>query len=473
MTPDEFRKQAHVFTDWMADYLKNIENYPVRSQVKPGEITAQLAPAAPYAGEPMERIFQDFKDIILPGMSHWQNPNFFAFFPSISSPPSVLAEMLTNTMGAICLSWQSSPAATELETRMMEWLREALDLPAGFQGVTQDSASASTLCAFLAAREKATGYAINEQGFAAGAGLTAYCSAEAHSSIDKAARIAGYGSLNLRKIPVDAHFSLQPEQLEAAILADIAAGRKPAICVATLGTTSSSGFDDIEAIGRICNRHGIWLHVDAAWAGSALILPECRWMSKGMEYADSMVFNPHKWLYVSFDCSVLFVRDPGALIQTFEVTPEYLKAREGNQVINYRDWGIPLGRAFRSLKLWFVLRTYGIEGLQAELRRHIALAEALAQVVAAEPDFDLVAPARLALFCFRFHPKGLDDESALDRINERLLNALNDSGEIYLTQTRSAGKYVIRFSVGQAATEARHTEAGWLRIKETARSLAR
>ncbi len=472
MTPEEFGKNAQEFSRWMAEYLANIESYPVSADVMPGDILSRLPETAPDQGEEMAGIFDDFRKIIIPGMTHWQNPNFFAFFPSISSPPSVLAEMLTATIGSIGLGWHSAPAATELETRMMEWLRQALDLPPEFSGVIQDTASTSTLVAFLTAREVATDYAVNEAGFAAGAGLVAYSSVEAHSSVDKAVRIAGYGIRNLRKIPVNAAFAMDAAVFEETVLQDIAAGLKPAICVATLGTTGASGFDDLVAIGKICREHKIWLHVDAAWAGSALILPEYRDMAKGMEFADSFVFNPHKWLYTGFDCSAYFVRDPGLLIRTFEIMPEYLKGRDDERVINYRDWGIPLGRKFRALKLWFVLRSYGIAGLQAELRRHINLARDMAEQVTVAPDFELVAPAKLALLSFRYRPDGVDDEAVLDKLNEQLLNSLNDSGKLCLTQTRTNGKYVIRVSIGQAMTEARHVKAAWERITATARHLS-
>ena len=446
----------------MADYLANVESYPVRARVEPGEIAASLADAAPESGEPIEAIFCDFESLVLPGMTHWQHPNFFAYFPANSSPPSVLAEMLTAALGAQCMSWQTSPAATELETRMMEWLRAMIGLPEDFRGVIQDTASAATLCAIVTARERA-----------AGAGeFTVYCSAEAHSSIEKGARIAGLGRDSVRKIAVDDRFAMVPLALDDVIRADIAAGRRPLCVVATLGTTGTSGFDPLRPIGEICRRHGIWLHVDAAWAGSALVAPEHRWMIDGVEGADSFVFNPHKWLLTNFDCSAYFVRDPEALVRAFEILPEYLKTAEDDRVVNYRDWGVPLGRRFRALKLWFVIRSYGVEGLRQHIRTHIEMAQELAGEIAQSEDFEILAPATLSLFCFRYRPRGIDDPAQIDALNQDLLDRLNDSGALFLTHTRIGGALAIRFCVGQTATERRHVAAAWRCIQQTARNLS-
>ncbi len=473
MEISEFRRHAHQLVDWMADYLETVERYPVRAQVRPGEIAARLPPSPPREGEDMETIFEDFKRDILPGMTHWQHPSFFAYFPANASPPSVLAEMLTATLAAQCMLWQTSPAATEMETRMTDWLRQMIGLPEGFSGVIQDSASSATLCAILTAREQASDGRGNESGLAGGPRLAVYTSEEAHSSIEKGVRIAGLGSENLRKIPTDDDLALRPDALEAAIKADIAAGVQPACVVASLGATGVGAVDPLAAIGEICRRYDIFLHVDAAWAGSALILPEQRWMLAGAEQIDSLVFNPHKWLLTNFDCSAHFVRDPQALIRTLSILPEYLKTREGEAVIDYRDWSVPLGRRFRALKLWFVLRSYGVERLQALLRDHIAWTAALADDIAAEPDFELTSPARLALLSFRYKPDGVEDPVALDRLNERLLTDLNDSGRIYLTQTRLNGRYVIRFAVGQTYTRQHHIEAAWDLIKQTVRQMER
>ena len=470
MNNEAFRAHAHGFVDWMADYLANVESYPVRSQVEPGEIAARLPESAPERGESMEAIFADFERLVMPGITHWQHPSFFAYFPANSSPPSVLAEMLTATLGAQCMLWQTSPAATEMETRVLDWLRRMVGLPEGLKGVIQDTASAATLCALLTARERHGDWRTNEAGLTGAERFTAYCSAEAHSSVEKAVKICGLGSASLRKIAVDDRFAMRADALDGAVRADLDAGRTPLFAVATLGTTGSSGFDPLRGIGELCAAHGIWLHVDAAWAGSALVLPEHRWMIEGIEHADSFVFNPHKWLFTNFDCSAYFVRDPGALVRTFEILPEYLRTSEAGRVIDYRDWGIPLGRRFRALKLWFVLRSYGVEGLRARIRAHIDMAHALAAKIEAAPDFEVLAPPVLSLLCFRYRPTGAED-AAIETLNQRLLKALNDSGALYLTQTRINGAFAIRFSIGQTATEPRHVEAAWTRIQETARAI--
>ncbi|WP_417319422.1 pyridoxal phosphate-dependent decarboxylase family protein [Emcibacter sp.] len=467
MDNSEFRKQAHKFVDWMADYLEHVEDYPVKSTARPGEITAQIPDSAPATGENMDDIFQDFQNIILPGMTHWQHPGFMAYFPANASPPSVLAEMLTSTLAAQCMSWQTSPAATELEERMMDWLRQLTGLPEEFVGCIQDTASTATLAALLCARERLHKFATNHSGLSIAGTHTTYASAEVHSSVDKAVRIAGLGSDNLRKITVDENFAMNPEDLEHAIESDLNAGCIPTCVVVTLGSTSLSAIDPLRKIGEICQKYKIWLHVDAAWAGSALVLPEFRWMIDGIDLADSLVFNPHKWLLTQFDCSAFFVRDKAALIQTFEILPEYLKTREGDRVNNYRDWGIQLGRRFRALKLWFVLRSYGQEGLQNHLRKHIGFCQDLARKVEDHREFELLAPHPLALFCFRYKPEGLDKEE-LDLANERLLEKINDSGKLYLTQTRINGQYALRFVSGSPTTEQRHIDEAWALIQNIA-----
>lgn len=472
MDSKEFRQHAHEFVDWMADYLEGVEALPVRSQVAPGEIAAKLPEAPPEGPESMDVIFADFKRDVLPGVTHWQHPSFFAYFPANSSPPSVLAEMLTATMGAQCMMWQTSPAATEMETCVLDWLRQMLGLPEGFVGTIQDSASSATLCAILTARERATGWRVNRNGLASEAPLVVYCSEETHSAVEKGAKIAGLGAANVRKLPVDESFAMRAEALDRAITEDTAAGRVPACVVATLGATGSGGIDPLRPISEICHHRDVFLHIDAAWAGSALILPEYRWMIEGIEAVDSFVFNPHKWLMTNFDCSAHYVRDPEALIRTLTILPEFLKGPETGTVIDYRDWGVPLGRRFRALKLWFVIRSYGVSGLREILKRHIALAREAEAELAAEPDFEILAPARLALFCFRYHPKGVDEPARLDAMNQALLSRLNDSGRLYLTQTRLRGATVIRFQVGQTRTDRRHVAAALDLIRETARALS-
>ena len=469
----EYRRQAHRLVDWMADYLETVESRPVRSPVAPGEVAERLPAGPPETGEPFERIFSDFERDLLPGVTHWQHPSFFAYFPANSSPPSVLAEMLTAALGVNCMLWQTSPAGTELETRALDWLRQMIGLPEGFAGVIQDTASSATLCAILAARERATGFAANRRGVSDGDRLRLYTSVEAHSSVEKAVRIAGLGSESLRAIPVDDEGGMRPDALAKALEADVAAGAKPILVAATVGTTGASGFDRLDVVGDLCRRHGAMLHVDAAWAGTAAVAPEFRWMLEGVEHADSVVVNPHKWMMVNFDCSAHFVRDPAAFVRTFEIVPEYLRTTEHGRVIDYRDWGIALGRRFRALKLWFVIRSYGVEGLRAMVRRHVGLARELAAAIDAEEDFELVVAPRLALLCFRYRPPEVAEPGALDDLNERLLGTLNDSGRVYLTQTRVGGAYVIRFCVGQTATEGRHVEAAWGFIREAARGLAR
>ena len=373
MDKETFRKFGYKFVDWVADYFEGVEKYPVCSQVKPGEIKNHLPASPSLQAEPMDKIFEDFKKIISPGITHWQHPSWFAYFPANNSPPSVLAELLTAGLGAQCMSWQTSPAAAELEEVVTDWLRQMLGLPDGLAGVIQDTASTATLCALLTARERATGFNSNRSGLSDP--LVVYSSDQTHSSIEKGVRIAGFGRENLRLIPTDEAYAMIPDKLEEAVRQDKRRGLKPACVVATLGTTSSTAIDPLADIGKICREHGLWLHVDAAFAGSAAILPEMRWMLEGAELMDSFVFNPHKWLFTNFDCSAYFVKDPAALIRTFEIHPEYLKTGHDAQVKNYRDWGIQLGRRFRALKLWFVIRSYGVEGLRAMLREHLRLAQ--------------------------------------------------------------------------------------------------
>lgn len=470
MTHSEFRAHAHQLADWMADYFEQIAAYPVKPDLSPGDIKAQLPASPPQQGEPFEAMMSDFERIILPGMTHWQHPQFFAYFPASRSAPSVLAEMLTAAMGAQCMIWQTSPAAEELEERVMEWLREMLGLPAGLTGVIQDTASTATLAALLTAREQATGWNVNKEGLYAATPLRVYASGQAHSSILKDVRIAGFGEDNLVFIPTDENFAMIPGALEKAIQDDLAKGFKPACVVAALGTTSSTAIDPLRPIGEICRRHRVFLHVDAAYAGAALLLPEMRWMSDGMELADSFVFNPHKWMFVNFDCTAYYVRDKAALLRTFSILPEYLKTPEDHLVNNYRDWGIPLGRRFRALKLWFVVRSYGVEGLQALIREHVRVGQWLAQAVDEAPDFERMAPAPLNLVCFRYRPAGDHTEEALDRMNEDILRRLNASGRILLTQTKLNGRYVIRMVAGNTEASLEEVQKGWELVKQVARN---
>jgi len=469
---EAFRRHAHDLVERMTRYLAEIERHPVRAQTRPGEIAARLPARAPEAGEPFARLLEDVEELVIPGLTHWQHPRFLAYFPANSSPPSVLAEMLTATFAVNAMLWQTSPAATEMETRILDWLRAAIGLPEGFTGVIQSTASEATLCALLVARERKTGFRSREEGLFEAGPLAVYASEEAHSSVEKAAMIAGYGRRYLRLIATDDDLAMRPDALRAAIARDREQGITPCCVVATLGTTGTGAFDPLAEIGRIAKEWDLYYHIDAAWAGSALILPEWRHLADGAELADSFVFNPHKWLLTNFDCSAHFLRRPEELQRTLSVMPAYLRSRESGRVIDYRDWGIPLGRRFRALKLWFVLRSYGLEGLRAILRRHIELASELATRIGDEPDFELVTGPNLALLTFRFRP-GDARESELDALNERLLEAVNADGFTYLTPTRVRGRYVLRICVGQTRTEARHVRECWARIRDIARGLAR
>lgn len=459
-----------MLVDWMAGYLENIEQYPVKSQVKPGEIFNSLPVQPPQYPEPFDNLFSDFQEIIMPGITHWQNPNFFAYFPANSSPPSVLGEMITATLGAQCMNWETSPAAAELEEKMMIWLRDLIGLPDTFEGIIQDSASTGTLAALITAREKSTEFEVNNKGFKNFPVLRVYCSEQAHSSVEKAVKICGIGKSNLVKIPVREDLSMDPSALEKAVTGDLKLGYKPCCVIATVGTTGTTAVDPVREIGEICSLNNIWFHVDAAMAGTALILPEYQWMIDGKEYISSILFNPHKWMFTNFDCTAFFIKDAGQLIKTFEILPEYLKTRTRGKVNDYRDWGIPLGRRFRALKLWFVIRSYGIEELKNKIRNHIRFASELKKMIFAENDFELMAPVVINVVCFRYKPDGCNEE-ILNRINEQLNHALNDSGKIYLSHTSVNGKYTLRMVTGQTNVTLLHVADAWELIRKTAREI--
>jgi aromatic-L-amino-acid decarboxylase len=469
MSPEAFRRHGRALVDWIADYYERIESFPVLSQARPGDVRASLPARPPARGEAFETILADFDRCILPGITHWQSPSFFAFFPANSSGPAVLGELLSAGLAVQGMLWATSPACTELETHVLDWLADMLALPERFKsngpggGVIQDSASSASLCALLAARERATGYEGNERG--ASGRLVAYASSQTHSSVEKAVKIAGLGRENLRLVEVDDRFAMRPDALASRIQADRRAGRTPCFVCATVGTTSSNAIDPLPEIGPICRDQGLWLHVDAAMSGTAALCPEFRHIHKGLEFADSYCVNPHKWMFTNFDCDCFFVAERAALIRTLSILPEYLRnqATETGAVIDYRDWGIPLGRRFRSLKLWFVIRHYGVEGLQYHVREHVRLAQTFVRWVEESPRFELAAPAPLNLVCFR-HGGG-------DALNERLLDRLNRSGKLYLTHTRLNDRYTLRFCVGQTNTEERHVARAWMLIQETAKSL--
>ena len=469
MDKKSFKRFGYEFIDWLSEYFDEIEKFPVMSKIEPGGVRLRLPADPPLQGEPMDQIFEDFKKIILPGITHWQHPSWFAYFPANNSPPSILAELLTAGLGAQCMIWQTSPAAAELEEVVLEWLRKMLGLPEGMEGVIQDTASTASLCALLTAREKATNFKANRKGFRDP--LVVYASEETHSSIEKGVKIAGYGKENLRYIETDEAFAMIPEKLEQAVVQDKENGLQPACVVATLGTTSSTAIDPLEAVGKICRRHGLWLHVDAAFAGTAAILPEKKEMLEGAEYMDSFVFNPHKWMFTNFDCSAYFVRDPGALIRTFEIHPEYLKTGHDARVKNFRDWGIQLGRRFRALKLWFVIRSYGVEGLQKMVREHIRLAQLFKEWVEEHQLFELMAPVNVSLVCFRMNDGRAEEE--LHALNRKLLESLNQTGKIYLTHTSLRRKYVLRMAIGSRMTEEKHLHAAWKLILSKAEEIRR
>lgn len=469
MNADEFRRHGRELIDWIADYLETVATRPVLSQVAPGDVRRKLPPSAPETGEPFEAILRDVDEIIMPGVTHWQSPNFFGFFPANNSYPSILGDLLSSGLGVQGMLWATSPACTELETHVMDWLVEMLGLPAHFRsdsaggGVIQDTASTATLVALLAARERATGGASNETGV--DGRIAVYTSSQAHSSVEKAVRISGIGSDNLRLVDVDDRFAMRPEHLRELMASDAAAGRIPAFVCATSGTTSSTAFDPVAEIADVCREFGAWLHVDAALAGTAALCPELRWLNAGVEAADSYVFNPHKWMLTNFDCSAFWVRERSALLSALSILPEYLRnaASESGAVIDYRDWQIQLGRRFRALKLWFVIRSYGAEGLREMVRRHVSLAQEFARWVEASDEFELAAPAPLSLVCFR-HKGG---NAKTQAIHERV----NSSGRAYLTHTKLADRYVLRVSIGQRTTERRHVEAVWQLLQDAARAV--
>ena len=471
MTPEEFRRHGHELIDWIADYQTNVERYPVVSQVAPGDILRSLPAAPPQRGESFTAMLQDVNDLIMPGVTHWQSPNFFAYFPSNNSGPGILGELLSAGLGVQGMLWITSPACTELETHVLDWVAQMLDLPPQFMstgsggGVIQDSASSAALVAMLAARERASGYRSNDTGVTAGPDggkLIAYISSQTHSSLDKAAMISGIGRDNLRHVAVDEQFALRPDALRAQIQADLAAGLTPFFVTANVGSTSSEAMDPVRAVGEICREFGLWLHVDAAMAGTATICPEFRAIQDGVELADSYCFNPHKWMFTNFDCTCFFVADRHALTKSLSILPEYLRnaATESDAVIDYRDWQISLGRRFRALKLWFVIRHYGVDGLRHHIRRHVALAQEFERWVADDPDFVVVAPVPLNLICFR-HVAG-------DQVNEEIVTRLNRSGALFLTHTKLNGHYTIRMMIGQSHTELRHVESAWALIRQTA-----
>jgi aromatic-L-amino-acid decarboxylase len=471
MDGKEFRDWSRRAADWGADYRASLRDRPVRPGVDPGTIFQSIDVSPPEQAEPMEMIFADFEKKIVPGMTHWQHPRFFAYFPANAAPVSVVAEYLVSAMAAQCMLWQTSPAATELETRTVDWMRQALGLPEGFSGVIQDSASSATLAAVLTMREKALDWQGNRKGLAGQAAVRIYSSDQVHTSIDRAIWVAGIGEENLVRIPAGGRWrSMDAAALEAAIVADRAAGLLPAGIVACVGGTSTGGTDDIAAVVEVARRHGLYLHVDAAWAGSAMICPEYRHFWAGVEGADSIVFNPHKWLGAQFDCSIQFLRDPESHVRTLAIRPDYLKTHGHDGIVNYSEWSVPLGRRFRALKLWFLLRAHGLENLRRMIRNHVAWSGQLAERLGQEPDFEIVTEPMLSLFSFRHRPPaGVD----ANEHNLALVNAINDDGRIYLTQTKVDGRVAIRFQAGSFDATEQDVAVAFEVIAEIARRLGR
>lgn len=463
MSAEEFRRAGHDLIDWIAQYLEGCEEYPVLSRAAPGEVRRGIEAPLPQRGESWEAMWRDVETLIMPGLTHWQSPNFYAYFPANASYPAILGELLSAGLGVNGMLWSCSPAATELEMFVLDWLVDLLALPAHFKGagVIQDTASSASLCALLAAREQALAWRGNTAGLAAAGGrLTIYTSDQAHSSIEKAAMIAGLGRENVRLVKSDDAGAMVPAHLEQLIDADRAAGRTPCFVSATMGTTSSLAMDPLRAIGAIAARARAWFHVDGAMAGTALACPEFRGIADGLDLADSFCVNPHKWMLTNFDLDAFYVREPQRLVRTLSILPEYLRAAQSDDVVNYRDWHIPLGRRFRALKLWFVIRSYGVEGIRAHVRRHVALAARFAQRVREDDRFELAAPPSLNLVCFRLR--------AGDAPSEALLRRLNESGKIHLTHTKLHGRYALRLCIGSPRTQERHVEAAWALIQRTA-----
>jgi len=461
MDAQDFRRLGYQLVDWIADYREGLERLPVMSQAQPGDIRAAFPDHPPQQGGRMAQALAVLERDVMPGITHWNHPSFFAYFPSNTSYASILGDLAASGIGAQGMSWQTSPAATEVEEVVMDWLRQMVDFSPAFTGVIHDTASTATFTALLCAREKASGYAQNEEGLQSGeAPLVVYASDQGHSSIEKAALLAGFGRAFLRLIPTDENHAIRLDLLKEAIESDLDIGLRPCALVAAVGTTGTTAVDPVAAMADLAKQHGLWLHVDAALAGTAMVLPECRWMWEGVERADSLVFNPHKWMGVGFDFSAYYVRDPQHLIRVMSTNPSYLRTAQDGQVSNFRDWHIQLGRRFRALKLWFYLMDVGVEGLQARLRRDLENAQWLKAQVDAAPDWERLAPVPLQTVCIRHLKPGLD-EVALAAHNLDLARRVNDSGKAYLTPSMLKGKQMLRVSIGAETTERRHVEALW------------
>jgi aromatic-L-amino-acid decarboxylase len=474
MPAEEFRQYGHQLIDWIADFLTKVGELPAFPPVQPGEIRSLLPTAPPEHGEPMKEILSDVDCVIMPGMAHWNHPRFFAYFTSSGSGPGILGELLSAALNVNSMLWQACPAATELEEVTLDWLRQMLGLPAEFWGVIYDGGSSSTFHAIAAAREQLNELQIRERGLAGRSDvprLRLYTSEHGHSSIDKAALALGLGLDSVRRVAVDDEYRMLPQALAEAIAEDRRAGYLPFCVVATVGTTSCTSIDPVAAIANVCAREGLWLHVDAAHGGAAAAVPEMRHVLDGCARADSLVVNPHKWLFVPLGLSVLYTRYPAVLRCAFSLVPEYLKTAQDERAVNYMDYGIPLGRRFNAVKLWFVLRYFGVAGLAARIREHLRLAQRFARRVDEHPDFERLAPVPLSTICFRVHPRGLDDEAALDQLNAQLLRAINETGEAFLSHTKLAGRFVIRLVVSHLRTDEAQINRVWEIAQEQLRRL--
>ena len=469
MKIEDFQKHSHELVDWMFKYLKEIERYPIKPNIEPGEIYKSLPSSPPKSGESFEKIFDDFNRKIIPGITHWQSPNFHAFFPANNSYPSILAEMLISTIGAQCMMWDTSPAATELEQKVTEWIRDSIGLPSNWSGVINDTASVATICSLLTARENHSKFKINTDGFSDNK-YKVYCSKETHSSIEKAVKIIGLGSRNLHKIDTDTNLSMDLKKLKNQINKDIESDNIPLAIISTYGTTGTVAFDSINEIALIAKKYKIWHHVDAAYAGSALFLDEYKKDIKNIKYADSFVFNPHKWMLTNFDCSLYYVKDEEKLIKTLEIHPEYLKSSSKN-IKNYKDWSIQLGRRFRALKLWFVIRSYGINGIKKYLKNHINLAKYLKKIIVDDNEFELTTEQNMNMINFRFNPKKSKNNNEINKLNVKLIHELNKTGKIYLSHTMINDIYSIRMPIGSTSVNIDNIKSSWKLIKKVSQNI--
>ncbi len=467
---EAFRAEGHRLVDWIARYLEGAERFPVLPRVRPGEVRAALPASPPARPEPLEAILADVERQIVPGLTHWNHPGFFAYFANSSTAPAILAEMLSTAFNANAMLWKTAPAATELEVVVLDWLRQMTGLPEGFFGVIQDCASTATLVGLAAAREAVPGVDVRGRGLVGQARLRMYASEQAHPSVEKAGIVLGIGQDGLRKVATDAAFRMDPAALSRAVAEDRAAGWLPFAVTATVGTTSTTSVDPVPEVAAVCARERLWLHVDAAYAGSAAVVPELRWLLRGCEQADSLVMNPHKWLFVPVDLSAFYTRRPEVVKAAFSLVPEYLRTAEEAMAPNLMDYGVSLGRRFRALKLWMVMRAFGAEGLAARIREHVRLAQVFRGWVEADPAFEVVAPSPLSLVCFHWRGPGLSGEEA-DRANLKILDSVNYSGEAFLSHTALGGRIVLRLAIGNVRTEERHVRRAWELVREAARSL--